>query len=60
MSNFKSRLTALELLAAPKLKAPVRFFRYDGTVEQAKEIEELNRQGVYHVVFTRVIDTDQP
>ena len=58
MSNLKSRLTALEVLAAPKLAAPVRFFRYDGTAEQAEEIAELNRQGVHHVIFTRAIGTD--
>ena len=60
MSNLKSRLTALETLAASKLVLPVRFFRYDGTAEQAEEIAELNRQGVNPVIFTRAIGTDQP
>jgi hypothetical protein len=58
--NLKNRLTALEVLAKPKLGKPVRFFRFDDSPEQAAEIAELEKQGEYFVVFTRAIDTDQP
>ena len=58
MANLKSRLAALEVLAAPKLAKPVRFFRLDDSPEQAAEIAELKKQGEHFIVFTRAINTD--
>ena len=58
MSNFKSRLSALEILAKPKFARPVKSFQLDGTPEQAEQIAELERQGV-KTITTRVINTDQ-
>ncbi len=55
-NNLKSRLVQLEALAAHSLAKPMRFFRFDGTPEQAAEIAELNRQGVRTLTFTRAIE----
>jgi hypothetical protein len=60
MSNLKTRLVALEVLAAPKLARPVHIFRFNSTPEQAAEIAELEKQGERVIRITRAMDTEPP
>jgi hypothetical protein len=60
MSNLKSRLAALEVLATPKLAQPIHIFRFNGTPEQAAEIAELEKQGERVIRITRAMDTERP
>lgn len=57
MANLKTRLAALEVLAAPKLSKPIHIFRFNGTPEQAAEIAELEKQGERVIRITRAMDT---
>jgi hypothetical protein len=57
MANLKTRLAALEVLAAPKLAKPIHIFRFNGTPEQAAEIAELEKQGERVIRITRAKDT---
>ncbi|MGZ8237935.1 MAG: hypothetical protein ACXWTY_08705 [Methylobacter sp.] len=57
MANLKTRLAALEVLAAPKLAQPIHIFRFNGTPEQAAEIAELENKGERVIRITRAMDT---